>query len=272
MFSALRYLVTWQDILLTVIDIAIVAYLFYRIFVLIRGTRAVQLLEGIALLFIFMWVTNRLQLYTVNYVLEQVRTMLLVALPIVFHQEIRRALEHLGRGGSLVTRSLLAGRFTSEKVIDEMVKAVGEMSAASTGALIIVERASGLEEFMEEGVSLDSVVTSELLQNIFSKNTPLHDGAVIVRGDRIAAASCFLPSTQEVVTVELGSRHRAALGVTQVSDAVAIVVSEETGTVSLAVGGRLLRGLDLRTLKEKLVELLPERQPVPQLFHRGSAK
>lgn len=273
MFSELRYLGTWQDVLRAVVDIAIVAYLFYRIFVLIRGTRAVQLLEGIALLYISISITELLRLYTVNYVLERVATMLLVALPIVFQPEIRRALEHLGRGGSLVTRSLFTGGiFTSEKVIDEIAEAAGHLSAMRTGALIVIERASGLEEYMEEAVSLDSMVTSELLENIFYKSTPLHDGAVIVRGDRIAAAACFLPSTQEAVTVELGSRHRAALGVTQVSDAVAIAVSEETGTVSLAVGGRLLRGLDLRTLREKLVELLPERQPVSQLFRRGSAK
>ena len=264
---------TLRDYILSLLDVAIVAYLFYRIFVLIRGTRAVQLLEGIALLFIFISVTQWLGLYTVNWLLVRVSSGLVFALPVVFHQEIRRALEQLGRGGSLVTRSLFTGSvFTSEKVIDEIVEAVGHMSASRTGALVVIERASGLEEFMDEAVALDSVVTSELLENIFFKNTPLHDGAIIVRGDRVAAAACFLPSTQEAVTIELGSRHRAALGVTQVSDAVAVAVSEETGTVSLAVGGRLLRGLDLKALKEKLVDLLPERQPVPQLFHRGSAR
>jgi diadenylate cyclase len=262
-----------QDILKSLLDVAILAYLFYRIFILIRGTRAVQLLEGIALLFAFISVTKWMGLYAVNWLLERVSAGLFVALPVVFHQEIRRALEYLGRGGSLVTRSLFSGSlYTSEKVIDEIVEAVGHMSASRTGALMVVERTSGLEEFMEEAVALDSVVTSELLENIFFKNTPLHDGAVIIRGNRVAAAACFLPSTQEAVTIELGSRHRAALGVTQVSDAVAVAVSEETGTVSLAVGGRLLRGLDLKTLKEKLVELLPEQQPIPQLFHRGSAK
>ena len=274
LLSAVRfYLGTWQDIVLAILDVAIIAYLFYRIFVLIRGTRAVQLLEGIALLYLAIAATDLLRLYTVNYMLNQVRAMLVVALPIVFQPEIRRALEHLGRGGSLVTRSLFTGGiFTSEKVIDEIVEAAGHMSATRTGALIVVERASGLEEYMEEAVPMDSIVTSELLENIFTKNTPLHDGAVIIRGNRVAAAACFLPSTQEAVTVELGSRHRAALGITQISDAVAIAVSEETGTVSLAVGGRLLRGLDLSTLKEKLVELLPERQPVSQLFRRGSSK
>ena len=270
LLSVLGYL-TWQDVLLALVDIAIVAYLFYEIFVLIRGTRAVQLLKGIAVLFILIPVTQWLRLYTINWLLVQVRMMLLVAIPVVFSSELRRALEHLGRG-KIFTRSIFSGGYTSERVIDEIVEAAGHLSSSRTGVLIVIERTSGLEEYMEEAVTLDSLVTSELVENIFYKNTPLHDGAVIVRGDRVAAAACYLPSTQEAVTVELGSRHRAALGITQVSDAVAVAVSEETGTISLAVGGRLLRGLDLRTLKEKLVELLPERQPLSQLFRRGSAK
>lgn len=203
MLDALRYLGTGQDILRAAVDVAIVSYIFYRLFVLIRGTRAIQLLEGIALLYVALVVTRVLRLYTVNYVLDAVRDMLLVALPIVFYPEIRRALEHLGRGGSLVTRSILTGGvFTSEKVIDEIVEATGHLAGTRTGALIVIERASGLEEYMEEAVVLDSMVTSELLENIFAKNTPLHDGAVIIRGNRLAAAACYLPSTQEVVTVE----------------------------------------------------------------------
>ncbi len=262
-----------SEILLSLVDVAIVAYVFYRVFVLIRGTRAVQLLEGIALLLISLQITIWLNLGTMKWILEELVRGLWVAVPVIFHQEIRRALEQVGRGGSLMTRSVFTGStFTSEKVVDEIVKAVGHMSSSRTGALIVIERASGLEEYIDEAVALDSKVTSELLENIFFKNTPLHDGAVIIRGDRVAAAACFLPSTQEAVAIELGSRHRAALGVTQVSDAVALAVSEETGTISLAVGGRLMRGLDLATLREKLLELLPARQSVPQLFRRGSAK
>ena len=262
-----------KEVFLNLVDVAIIAYLFYKIFVLIRGTRAVQLLEGIALLFLSVSVTEWLGLYTVNYLLRKLGDGLLIALPLVFHQEIRRVLEQLGRGGSIVTRSFFTGAiYTSETAIDEIVEAVGHMSAVRTGALIVIARTSGLEEYMDGAVLLDSAVSSELLENIFFKNSPLHDGAVIVRGDRIAAAACFLPSTQEAVTIELGSRHRAALGVTQVSDGVAVAVSEETGTISLAVGGRLLRGLDLATLREKLLELLPSRQTVPQMFHRGSSK
>lgn len=263
---------TWQDKVIAVIDIATVAYLFYQGFILIKGTRAVQLLKGIAVLYILYQVTDLLGLYTIKSLLDKGGAMLLIAIPVVFSAEIRRGLEQLGRG-RLFTKALFLGPSVApEQVVDEIVGAVHNLSKEKTGALIVLQRAVGLEEYMEEAIALDSLVSSELLENIFVKNTPLHDGAVIVRGDRIAAAACFLPATQEAVTVELGSRHRAALGITQVSDAVAVTVSEETGTVSLAVGGRLLRGLDTVTLKEKLLELLPQRQTVGQLFHRGSSK
>jgi len=269
LLEQLRYF-TWQDIVLAVVDIAIVAYLFYRLFALIRGTRAVQLLKGIAILFVLVSLTQWLRLYTVNWLLVQVRTMLVVALPIVFHPEIRRALEQMGRG-KLFTRSLFRGQESPLKVLDQIVKASFSLAVARIGALIVIEQETGLEEYMEDAVRLDAIVSAELLQNIFVPNTPLHDGAVIIRGDRIVAAACFLPSTQDPVTVELGSRHRAAIGITQVSDALALVVSEETGTVSLAVGGRLIRGLDSKTLKEKLIEIL-NQQPMAQIFHRGLPK
>jgi len=263
---------TWKDYLRAIVDIAIVAYLFYQVFVLIRGTRAVQLLKGIAILFVLLQVTNWLELYTVNWLLGTVSEMLIIAIPVVFSPEIRRALEQIGRG-RLFTRSLLFGPdVTPEQVVEEVTDAVFKMAREKTGALIVIQRDVGLEEHMDEAVALDSLVSSELIQNIFTKNSPLHDGAVIIRGDRIAAAACFLPMTQESVAIELGSRHRAALGITQVSDAVAVTVSEETGTVSLAIGGRLLRGLDPRTLREKLLELLPQRQPVNQLFQRRASK
>ncbi|HHW26800.1 MAG TPA: TIGR00159 family protein [Firmicutes bacterium] len=271
LLSELRYL-TWQDILLSVVDIAIVAYLFYRVFVLIRGTRAVQLMKGIAVLFVLVAVTRYMRLYTLNWLLEWVRDSLWVALPIVFQPELRRALEQMGRG-SLFARSVLGGgSMTSERIVDEIVDAAAALSASRTGALMVITREAGLQEYIEDAQRLDALVTSELLQNIFVKNTPLHDGAVVIKGDRIAAAACFLPSTEEAVAVELGSRHRAALGITQVSDAIAVVVSEETGTVSLAVGGRLFRGLDKRTLKEKMMGLLETHLSIPNILNRGSAR
>ncbi len=258
--------------LLAVVDIAIVAYLFYRMFVLIRGTRAVQLLKGIAVLLVLVSITDWLHLYTINFLLVQVRTMLVVALPIVFYTEIRRALEQLGRG-SLFTRSALGATQTSEDVVREVVKAVAAMSPERVGALVVITREAGLREYTDDGIPVDAMVTSELLQNIFVKNTPLHDGAVVIRGERIAAAACFLPPPEEAVAVELGSRHRAALGITQISDAVSVVVSEETGTISLSVGGRLFRGLDPDTLKEKLTELLDAHLSLPyNLLGRGSSR
>lgn len=255
MLEQLRFF-TWQDVLLAIVDIAVVAYLFYKIFTLIRGTRAVQLLKGIAILFVLVSLTQWARLYTINWILVQVRTMLLVALPIVFQPELRRGLEQIGRGG-LFSRSLFRLQdHDVEKTVDEIVTACFNMSAQKTGGLIVLERETGLEEYMEDAVRIDGLVSSKLLENIFVYGSPLHDGAVIIRGGRIAAAASFLPPTQDPVTVELGSRHRAALGITQVSDAVAIVISEETGTVSLASGGRLIRGLDPKTLREKLLEAL----------------
>lgn len=266
----LRYF-TWQDVLLSAIDIAIVAYLFYQVFVFIRGTRAVQLLKGIAVLLLLVSLTQWLRLYTVNWILVQVRTMLIVALPIVFQQELRRALTQIGKG-KLFSPNLFRGQGTPvTQVVDEVVEAAFNLSRSRTGALIIMEQETGLEEYMEDAVRLDALVSCELLENIFVPNTPLHDGAVIIREDRLVAAACFVPATEDPVAVELGARHRAAIGVSQVSDALAIVVSEETGTVSLASGGRLIRGLDAKTLKDKLLELV-NPQSVMQIFRRGAPK
>lgn len=272
MFREIWYLTSWKDALLAIVDIAIVAYLFYRMFLLIRGTRAVQLLKGIAVLLVLVSVTDWLHLYTINFLLVQVRTMLVVALPIVFYTEIRRTLEQLGRG-SLFTGSVMGGGGqTSEAVVGEIVKAVSAMAAERTGALIVITREAGLREYTDDAIPMDALVSSELLQNIFVRNTPLHDGAVVIRGDRIVAAAVFLPPTEETVAVELGARHRAALGITQITDAVSVVASEETGTVSLAVGGRLFRGLDKTTLKEKLTEVLDAHLSLPyNLLSRGSS-
>jgi len=254
------------------VDIAIVAYLFYQVFVLIRGTRAVQLLKGIAVLFVLLQVTSWLGLYTVNRMLDKVGAMLMVAIPVVFSAEVRRALEQLGRG-TLFSRSLfIAPTVSLEQIVGEISDAVRNMSHSKTGALIVLQRDVGLDEHTEGAVSLDALVSSELLQNLFVKNTPLHDGATIINGERIISAACFLPSTEEAVSVELGARHRAALGITQVSDAVAVVVSEETGAVSLAVGGRLFRGIDIETLRKKLLELLPQEQPRTHFWNRGGAR
>lgn len=271
LLEQLRWFFTWQDILLAIVDIAVVAYFFYKVFTLIRGTRAIQLLKGVAFLLVLVSLTEWARLYTVNWLLVQLRTMLLVALPVVFQPELRRGLEQIGRG-SLFARSMFRPQGeATEKIVEELVTACFDMSSERTGALIVIERETGLEEYMEDAVRIDGLVSSELLENIFVSGSPLHDGAVIIRGDRVVVAASFLPSTQDPVTVELGSRHRAAIGITQVSDALAVVVSEETGTVSLAAGGRLIRGLDAKTLKDKLTETL-DPQPASQIFNRGSLK
>ncbi|MEW6522390.1 MAG: diadenylate cyclase CdaA [Bacillota bacterium] len=267
MLGQLRFL-TIRDVIGAVVDIAIVAYVLYRFFMLIRGTRAIQLLKGIAILLLATIASQFLRLYTINWILVNARLMLAVALPVVFQPELRRFLEQIGRGRFFAGRSLVfLGEVNIERMIEELAKAVGQMSRNRTGALIVLEREIGLNDFIETGIGIDGLVTSEFLVNIFVPNTPLHDGAVIIRGDRVQAAACFLPFTDSVVGTELGGRHRAALGITEVSDSLAVVVSEETGTISLANAGRIIRHLDLKTLSEMLTALMQPK--ATHLWNRG---
>lgn len=244
--------------LVDAVDILIVAYLVFRLMLLLRGTRATAILKGLALLVVASVLSRSLGLRTVSWLLDRGTTVILVALPVVFYPELRRALEHLGRGQIFSRLNSLA-----DEELDRVVGAVGRAARSlaqnRTGALIVFEREVGLGEFIESGVRLDAAVSSELLLNLFVPDTPLHDGAVIVRGDRVAAAGCFLPLTENPhVTRNLGTRHRAALGISEQSDAVVVVVSEETGLISVAEGGRLERGLDERALRERLARQLVE--------------
>lgn len=269
MLEHLRFL-TLRDILGAAVDIAIVAYVLYRFFVLIRGTRAIQLLKGIAILLLATTISQFLRLYTVTWILSNARLMLAVAVPVVFQPELRRFLEQIGRGRFFAARSsLFMGEANTARMIEELVKAVGQMSRNRTGALIVLEREIGLNDFVETGIGIDGLVSSEFLVNMFVPNTPLHDGAVIIRGDRVQAAACFLPLTDSVVGTEVGGRHRAALGITEVSDSLAVVVSEETGTISLANAGRIIRHLDLRTLTEMLTASLQPK--ATSFWNRGAA-
>lgn len=269
MLEHLRFL-TLRDVLGAAVDIAIVAYVLYRFFMLIRGTRAIQLLKGIAILLLATTVSQFLRLYTVTWILNNARLMLAVAVPVVFQPELRRFLEQIGRGRFFAGRSpLFMGEVNTARMIEELVKAVGQMSRNRTGALIVLEREIGLKDFVETGIGIDGLVSSEFLVNIFVPNTPLHDGAVIIRGDRVQAAACFLPLTDSVVAPEVGSRHRAALGITEVSDSLAVVVSEETGTISLTNAGRIVRHIDLRTLTEMLTASLQPR--TTSFWNRGAA-
>lgn len=243
--------------IVSIIDILIVAFVLYRVMILIRGTRAVQLLKGLAVLLIATVVSSLLNLDTVHWLLRTVMMALVVALPIVFQPELRRALEKLGGGDFFVRPLSQMAEDDRSALINEVVRAVQNMSGSKTGALIALERVTGLQEFVDTGVKVDGLVTAELLMNIFINKSPLHDGAVVIRGDRLAAAACVLPLSESLrLSRELGTRHRAAVGLSEQSDAVAIAVSEETGAVSLALEGTLYRRLTEAELHDLLVKFL----------------
>ena len=248
------------ELLLALLDIMIVAFVIYRLMMLIKGTRAVQLLKGLAILVMASFLSKLLGLDTIQWILEQVRLAIVVALPIVFQPELRRTLEQLGRGKFFARPLSFLGEEDMSKLITELVRATQVLSKSKTGALMVIERETGVNDLVETGIKLDAVVSAEFLINIFVPSTPLHDGAAIIRGDRVIAAGCFLPLTDSpYLNKQLGTRHRAALGVTEVSDAVAIMVSEETGTISVAEAGKLIRYLDEKNLREMLENLLMPR-------------
>lgn len=243
----------------SVIDILIVAYLMYRLMLLLRGTRAVQLLKGLAVLLVITAFASLFNLYTINWLLGKLMTALVVALPIVFQPELRRALEKLGRG-KFLNHTTFSGDVGQAKIIAEITRSATVLSKNRMGGLIIIERETGLEEHIDTGVKIDGLFTAEFLVNIFVPRTPLHDGAVIIRGDRVTAAACFLPLSENPhLPTDLGTRHRAGIGITEHSDAVAVIVSEETGIISLAVEGELYRRLDESDLSKRLSELLSNR-------------
>ncbi|MDI9484703.1 MAG: diadenylate cyclase CdaA [Bacillota bacterium] len=233
------------------IDILIVAYVVYRVIYSIQGTRATTLVKGLAIVFASSVVARALSLRTVSWLLEQAVTLFLVALPVVFYPELRRGLEQLGRG-QLFGWPSSRGSGQDTLNLDAVVKACGELSAKKTGALIVFQRQTGLHEFIETGVRLDALISTELLMNVFEPNSPLHDGAVIISHGRIVSAGCVLPLTDSQLRGGLGTRHRAAVGMSEQTDAVIVVVSEETGTISLAVGGHLRRYLTEARLREQL--------------------
>ena len=273
MLAQLQFLSIW-DIVMAIVDITVVAYVLYRVLVLIRGTRAVQLIKGVILLLILVTASRFLRLYTVNWLLEQAQVMLLVALPIVFQPELRRALEQLGRGRLFARSFLIMGEEEWGRVINEIVLAAETLAQHKLGALIVIERETGLNEVVETGTRLEGLVSADLLINLFVPNTPLHDGAVIIRGDRILAAGCFLPLTENAdIDRAIGTRHRAAIGITEHSDCVSVVVSEETGIISLANAGKLGRYFDEKTLREMLTALCaPSRQPGGLHFGLGGGR
>lgn len=243
--------IAWND----VIEIIILAYVIYKIMAWIKNTKAWNLLKGIVVIAVFIFGAYVLQLRTILWVTQRMLGVGIIALVILFQPEFRHALERLG-----TRRMLFIGMRPSEgyerfskKAADEIVDATFDMALAKTGALIVIEQNLNLDEFIKTGITVDGAITSQLLLNIFEKNTPLHDGAVIIRDDRVTAATCYLPlSNNESINKSLGTRHRAALGISEDSDALTIIVSEETGKVSIAAGGRLETDLDRNKLMLRL--------------------
>jgi diadenylate cyclase len=249
----------WRDAL----DILLVALVIYRVFVMFRGTRAVQMMIGISTLAAASLLARQLELYSTEWLLDNLWSFWVIALVVLFQPELRRALTSLGQGR--VGQALLgAAGEEGAQVLDEIGSAVESLSARRIGALLVVERSTGLRQYAELGVPLDAHVSADLLVSVFLPYSPLHDGAVFIQGTRIAAAGCFLPlSRNPQVGRALGTRHRAALGITEETDAIAIVVSEETGRISLAVEGQMDSPVEAASLRQRLRTLVGGTTPAP---------
>jgi diadenylate cyclase len=258
------------------IDVAIIAIIIYQVLRFIRETRAEQLVKGLLILIIVMIIAGVVHLYALNWLLRNFMQFGIIALVIVFQPELRRALEYLGRSSWFRGKLQSADKEKAKNVAAVVTKAVDFFSANHVGALIIIERNVTLNDFAETGVILNSDLTSEIFENIFYNGAPLHDGAAIVSGDKLRAAACVLPLTRNKdLPLELGMRHRAGIGVTEVSDAYAIMVSEETGVISTAHDGKLTRFLDVKALEKLLLDIyLSEKEPIRhgilRAFENGS--
>ncbi|MFY4776629.1 diadenylate cyclase CdaA [Metabacillus sp. RGM 3146] len=240
--------------LVNAVDILLVWFVIYKLIMVIRGTKAVQLLKGITVIVLVKFLSSSLGLKTLSWLMDQAITWGFLAIIIIFQPELRRALEQLGRG-SIFSRNGLPQEEEQQKTVDAIVKATSYMAKRRIGALMTIERDTGLSDYIETGIPMNATISSELLINIFIPNTPLHDGAVILQKGQVAAAACYLPlSESPFISKELGTRHRAAVGISEDTDSVTIVVSEETGNVSLARNGELHRELDEAALKELLTD------------------
>lgn len=250
-------------IIRTIIDVSIVSWVIYKLIILIKETRAWQLIRGIILILVATELSKLLGLKTINYILSNLLSVLAIGAIVLFQPELRRALEQIGRSRFKDIFSFDEGnsRIHVTAVIEEIVKACTEMAAKYTGALIVIERDTKIGEIINTGTQLDSSISSELLINLFVPDTPLHDGAVIIRDNRVKAAACFLPLTDNPnLSKELGTRHRAALGITEVSDSIAVIVSEESGKISFALNGGLTRNLTPDMLRKALNKNLLDKE------------
>ena len=247
--------ITWVD----VVEILIISFLIYHVLMWIKSTRAWNLFKGIMVILIFVLLAAFFQMSTILWIAENTLSVGLMALVVIFQPELRNALENIGGKnifGSLFNFNKTVEEKFSNHTIDELVKAVFAMGKVKTGALIVIEDEILLDEYIRTGIDVDAIVSSQLLINIFEKNTPLHDGAIIMRGDRVVSATCYLPLSDSLrLSKELGTRHRAAIGISEVSDSLTIIVSEETGCVSVAYRGEIFRNLDADALRGKLQQL-----------------
>jgi diadenylate cyclase len=252
--------IRWQDVL----DIALVAIILYRMILIVQGTIAARMLAGVAILLFALFISKYMQLYTMDWLIQSFWTQVVIAVIVIFQPEIRKTLAQIGESSFLQS-------FTSAeelKSLDEIIKASVALSSRKIGALIVIERGVSLREYVEIGSQLDAKASRDLLLSIFHPSSPIHDGAVVIRGNRILAAGCFLPiRLGSAVNKAYGTRHRAGIAISEESDAVAIIVSEETGTISLAVDGKIKAPLDMAKLREMLTELCTEKnksKPAPK--------
>ena len=265
--------------LIDIVQILLIAFFVYHLIRWLQNTKAYTLMKGIFLIGVFVIIANVLKMQTILWLFGNIGGAAITAVVIIFQPELRRVVEQIGEKNPLSAISFASGqeeneRF-SDKTINELVRASFEMGEVKTGALIVIEKTITLEEYEKTGIPIDGVLTSQLLINIFEHNTPLHDGAVIIRGDRVTSATCYLPLSDNMeLSKELGTRHRAGVGISEVTDSLTIIVSEETGKVSVAYGGELERGMDAARLKERL-KLFQNKtmEPKPRFrFWKGKVK
>ena len=268
--------IIWTDI----VEIAIISFLIYHILVWVKNTKAWSLLKGVVVIALFLVVAAIFKMNTILWIAKNIVGIAATAIIIILQPELRRALEELGRKN--IISSLIpfdsgkteTGLF-SDRTINEIVKACVEMGKVKTGALIVIERSQSLAEYERTGIDVDGIVTSQLLINIFEHNTPLHDGAIIVRGNRVTSATCYLPLSDNMqLSKDLGTRHRAGVGISEVTDSLTVIVSEETGKISVAYEGKLERGLSGDALKErmKLIQNKPETESRKKILWKGRSK
>lgn len=261
-----------------VAEILIITFLVYNVLMWIQATRAWQLLKGLIVIVAFLLIANLSKMHTILWVAENIAPYALTALVVVLQPEIRRALEELGKKNMLTTvipfdSSRKEVAVFDDRTINEIARACVEMGKAKTGALIVIENKDSLRDYERTGIDVDGIVTSQLLINVFEHNTPLHDGAVIVRGNRLTSATCYLPLTDnQELGKELGTRHRAGVGISEVTDSMTVIVSEETGNISVAVKGRLVRVANAEELKENLRLLKPVEEEEEKGKHRWKAR